>query len=700
MVAPMASATSTQRASRTRKQGFSLKPKAETLMSATALKDDANRALQEGRPQEAISKYTEALKHATDEEKAVLHANKCLALMKVGRLEAAIVEGGLAIEADPTYDKGYYRLAKAQMEAWELAAAWETAARFPQLRVSIEEKRQSLPSIKQFELKDELGSGNYTTIYLSRRKIDNGIFALKIIEKAQIEKVKKRHENVANEVLMERRVLNTVQHPNIVRLFATFQDYYALYYCMELCEGGELWSRLVEGGTTVPTYASLARSWLAELCSAVSHLHSKGFVHRDLKPENMMLDAEGHLKLIDFGTAKDLNSPDLNGPEFCGTPEYMAPEMVDSQSADTRADSWAVGIVAFQLFTGTTPFRAKAPYFSFLKIRQAYLRLPACVALDSQLADFIQKLVKRDPQERPEIRGFEHPLLGSFAKIPLLKELCVRACAKVDTALDLDPLSRAQVMQYLVRTGKLADSFHLFYSPLDAVCLRADPLTRTYVGGEEGHFDKAFTVLVMGSPETVPVAFINRLRPPCVLTVGDLGDRQKYAALKVPMVFSPDGRPHYETEFGSRFFVYWCRGARFIVLDSVEDDDQQRFLDHELEVNALGSHRLFLVSKTSPFTGRSLDDAQKNWLIRLLKGRVDAWLVASDTEPFAWKFTSDDVTLPKKSEDSDDDNIADKFAVIGTPPVAGVIGADERRPGGLTFLTVYEHDYASEFKEV
>ena len=106
-------------------------------------------------------------------------------------------------------------------------------------------------------------------------------------------------------------------HPNIILLHATFQDYATLYFLLELCPGGEMWSRTLNADGSkagIPAPYSLARCWVAELIDAVEHCHAHNLVHRDLKPENMMLDARGHVKLIDFGTSKDLEDSTLNGP--------------------------------------------------------------------------------------------------------------------------------------------------------------------------------------------------------------------------------------------------------------------------------------------------------------------------------------------------------------------------------------------------
>ena len=83
-------------------------------------------------------------------------------------------------------------------------------------------------------------------------------------------------------------------HPNIILLHATFQDYATLYFLLELCPGGEMWSRTLNADGSkagIPAPYSLARCWVAELVDAVEHCHAHNLVHRDLKPENLMLDA-------------------------------------------------------------------------------------------------------------------------------------------------------------------------------------------------------------------------------------------------------------------------------------------------------------------------------------------------------------------------------------------------------------------------
>ena len=102
-----------------------------------------------------------------------------------------------------------------------------------------------------------------------------------------------------NEVKMEKAALKRLSedpHPNIILLHATFQDYATLYFLLELCPGGEMWSRTLNADGSkagIPAPYSLARCWVAELVDAVEHCHAHNLVHRDLKPENLMLDARG-----------------------------------------------------------------------------------------------------------------------------------------------------------------------------------------------------------------------------------------------------------------------------------------------------------------------------------------------------------------------------------------------------------------------
>jgi serine/threonine protein kinase len=120
-----------------------------------------------------------------------------------------------------------------------------------------------------------------------------------------------------------------------------------------------------------------ARFYIAELCAALAHLHSHDIVHRDVKPENVLISANGHLRLTDFGTVKMGNSNATRGlgadegrsASFGGTAEYLSPEVLKDESAEETSDLWAVGCVLYQMLVGTSPFRGANDWFTFELIR-------------------------------------------------------------------------------------------------------------------------------------------------------------------------------------------------------------------------------------------------------------------------------------------------------------------------------------------
>ncbi|KAL7450076.1 hypothetical protein ACHAWC_003456, partial [Mediolabrus comicus] len=273
------------------------------------------------------------------------------------------------------------------------------------------------PSIREFNRPSKvsdnyhpLGEGNFSTVVICQHKLTKETFALKIIEKEQCLKLAKRqHPNVHNEVLMEKRILTQQRlppHVNIVRAYHTMSDYTTLYFLMELHEQyGDLWSliRYDESHGMVGMHPSLIRIYMYELLSAVEHCHKHGIVHRDIKPENVLLsERNGHVVLIDFGTAKDLIQTDLNGPEFVGTPDFMSPEAVrefdkGGTGCDFTADLWALGVMIYQMYAGALPFEAASPYMTFLKIQRGVMNGRSMGIYDDDAWDLIGRLLKWIP---------------------------------------------------------------------------------------------------------------------------------------------------------------------------------------------------------------------------------------------------------------------------------------------------------------
>lgn len=161
----------------------------------------------------------------------------------------------------------------------------------------------------------------------------------------------------------ERAILGDVSgHPYITNLMASFSDRDFLYLLLDYVPGGELFSylrklrRFEEG---------MARFYAAEIVLVLEYLHEQqgGVAYRDLKPENLLLDAEGHIRLVDFGFAKRLGNKDGSTETYtlCGTPEYLAPEVIRNNGHTTAVDWWALGILIYEFLTGYPPFWHQNP---------------------------------------------------------------------------------------------------------------------------------------------------------------------------------------------------------------------------------------------------------------------------------------------------------------------------------------------------
>ena len=135
----------------------------------------------------------------------------------------------------------------------------------------------------------------------------------------------------------------------------SFQDSTKLYMVLEFVSGGELFSHLRKAGRFDNAQA---RHYAAQIVLAFDHLHQRNTIYRDLKPENLLLDAEGHVKVTDFGFAKRVEGRTWT---LSGTPEYLAPEIIQSKGHGKAVDWWALGILIFEMLAGYPPFYVSAP---------------------------------------------------------------------------------------------------------------------------------------------------------------------------------------------------------------------------------------------------------------------------------------------------------------------------------------------------
>ena len=208
-------------------------------------------------------------------------------------------------------------------------------------------------SLTDFTLQRTLGTGSFGRVHLVQSNHNQRFYAIKVLKKDQVVRMKQvEHTND------ERRMLQKVKHSFLVTLWGTFQDSKNLYMVMDFVEGGELFSLLRKSQVsdigfhgyyhqfyTIFEYMDslaekrfpnpVAKFYAAEVTLALDYLHSHHIIYRDLKPENLLLDRHGHLKITDFGFAKEV--PDITWT-LCGTPDYLAPEVVASKGYNKSVD--------------------------------------------------------------------------------------------------------------------------------------------------------------------------------------------------------------------------------------------------------------------------------------------------------------------------------------------------------------------------
>lgn len=242
-------------------------------------------------------------------------------------------------------------------------------------------------SLEELDTVATVGTGTFGRVQLVKDKSSSNFFALKVMSIPDVIRLKQQ-QHVQN----EKEVLQEVQHPFLVQLLWTSHDSKFLYMLMEFVPGGELFTYLRNRGRFSGTAGVF---YSAEIVCAIEYLHSKSIVYRDLKPENILLDREGHIKLTDFGFAKKLVDRTWT---LCGTPEYLAPEVIQSKGHGRAVDWWALGILIFEMLSGFPPFFDDNPFGIYQKILAGKIDFPR--HLDFTVKDLIRKLLVVDRTRR------------------------------------------------------------------------------------------------------------------------------------------------------------------------------------------------------------------------------------------------------------------------------------------------------------
>jgi protein kinase A len=258
-----------------------------------------------------------------------------------------------------------------------------------------------------FKLVRTLGTGTFARVCLVRpanattplqEQSTPEVYALKILRKTEVIKLKQ-----IDHVRHERAILGDVAgHPFITTLLASFSDHDSLYMLLDYVPGGELFSYLRKFRRFDE---ATARFYAAEIVLVLEYLHEHqgGVAYRDLKPENLLLDGDGHIKLVDFGFAKRLGYQGDRPVEtytLCGTPEYLAPEVIHNKGHTAAVDWWALGILIYEFLTGYPPFWHQNPIEIYKQIVEKPVLFPQDPPISDAAKDIIRSFCTIDRSRR------------------------------------------------------------------------------------------------------------------------------------------------------------------------------------------------------------------------------------------------------------------------------------------------------------
>src|SRR5213592_1311943 len=205
----------------------------------------------------------------------------------------------------------------------------------------------------RYRIMRKLGTGGMANVYLAEDQELGRRVAIKILDDRHasdeqfIERFRREAKNAAG-----------LSHPNIVSIYDRGEAEGTYYIAMEYLDGRSLKELIVSRG---PAPVHVAIDYARQILAAVRFAHRHGIVHRDIKPHNVLVDAEGRLKVTDFGIARAGGSQMTEAGSIIGTAQYLSPEQAKGAPVDQTSDIYSVGIVLYELLTGTVPFTGETP---------------------------------------------------------------------------------------------------------------------------------------------------------------------------------------------------------------------------------------------------------------------------------------------------------------------------------------------------
>ena len=245
------------------------------------------------------------------------------------------------------------------------------------------------------ELKDldnvkELGSGNFGSVNLVRNKKNKFLYAIKALNLEQV-----KIENLEECVEVEKDVLLKIDHPFIMKMVKYLKNDNYIFFINEYIKGKELWEVIRDIGLL---NKEQTQYYGGSILLAIDYLHKQKIIYRDIKPENVMVSVKGYIKIIDFGTVKEIQD---RTSTIIGTSHYMAPEITKGEGYSFQVDIWSIAICMYEFFCGKLPFGEDYddPMDIYRAVSQEELSFPNFVK-DEKFMQLMNKMLRKSPTNR------------------------------------------------------------------------------------------------------------------------------------------------------------------------------------------------------------------------------------------------------------------------------------------------------------
>ena len=248
------------------------------------------------------------------------------------------------------------------------------------------------------QLQTVIGNGKFSTVWKGLYMPTGKVTAVKKVQIYEIMDNKQRADCV-NEV----RLLQSFNHPNIIKYTDSFIENNELVITLEFCDCGDL-GGLIKDRLAAGAFLAEGHIWsiFTQLCTAVSHMHKNRVMHRDIKPGNVFLSASGVVKLGDLGLSRYLSSQTAQAKSMVGTPYYMSPECIRGQPYEWSSDIWSLGCLLYELAALRNPFNKPGlNYYTLGKLITACEYDPLPDHCSQELKQLVAAMLQRDATKRP-----------------------------------------------------------------------------------------------------------------------------------------------------------------------------------------------------------------------------------------------------------------------------------------------------------